>query len=416
MIKKLSSLSLGLYLLALMALPANAQEPQANIYFFWGHGCPHCALEKRYLDNLARNNPQVNVYEYEVWDNEANFELWLKVSDKLNADVQGVPFTVVGEEYFIGWLNEATTGASIEKAVTCLLNDGCQDVVQEIISPPTTDPMPNTEPCDCVDKETPTPVEQQSLVSDITQEINVPVLGKVNLKDLSLPLITIVLAGLDGFNPCAMWVLLFLISLLLGLSDKKRRWFLGTAFIIASSLVYFVFMASWLNLLMFAKELSKIQIGIGLVALGGGLYNLKEFSCSKESGCKVTGGAKRQAIFARLRAITQQQQLWLALVGIILLAFAVNLVELICSAGLPVIFTQILAINNLSPWQYYAYMLMYIVIFMLDDLLVFFSAMLTLEMTGFSTKYSRYSHLIGGLVMVIIGLLLIYKPEVLMFG
>jgi len=100
----------------------------------------------------------------------------------------------------------------------------------------------------------------------------------------------------------------------------------------------------------------------------------------------------------------------------VLLAFAVNLVELICSAGLPVIFTQLLTLSDLSPWQYYAYMLLYIFVFMLDDLFVFIVSMITLEMTGITTKYSRISHLIGGILMVIIGLLLIFKPELLMFG
>jgi hypothetical protein len=149
---------------------------------------------------------------------------------------------------------------------------------------------------------------------------------------------------------------------------------------------------------------------------GGGVYNLREYFINKESGCKVTGDEKRQRVFEKLKAITQKQQFWLALGGIIILAGAVNLVELICSAGLPVVFTQILALSNLAKWQYYLYMLLYIFIFMLDDLIVFIVAMVTLKMTGITTKYTRLSHLIGGILMLIIGLLLIFKPEWLMFG
>ena len=107
---------------------------------------------------------------------------------------------------------------------------------------------------------------------------------------------------------------------------------------------------------------------------------------------------------------------YLALVGIVVLAFAVNLVELICSAGLPAVYTQVLFLSNLARWQYYFYILFYIFIFMLDDLLIFFIAMTTLRLTGLTTKYSRWSHLIGGILMLIIGLLLIFKPEWLMFG
>lgn len=252
--------------------------------------------------------------------------------------------------------------------------------------------------------------------STIPSTITVPVFGEIKTKNLSLPLFTILLGALDGFNPCAMWTLLFLISLLLGMKDRKRMWILGSAFIVASASVYFLFMAAWLNLLLFIGFILWIRVIVGLVALAGGGYNLKEYFTNKEAGCKVTGTEKRQRVFEQLKKITQQKSFYLALGGIIILAFAVNLVELICSAGLPVVFTQVLALSNLAKWQYYAYMLLYIFIFMLDDLFVFFAAMLTLQMTGVTTKYTRLSHLIGGILMLIIGLLLIFKPEWLMFG
>ena len=155
---------------------------------------------------------------------------------------------------------------------------------------------------------------------------------------------------------------------------------------------------------------------IGLLALGGGGYNLKKFFTEKDSGCKVTGSEERQKFFQRLKSTVNENNFWIALIGIIILAFMVNLVELICSAGLPAVYTQVLALNNLTSWQYYLYILLYILFFMLDDLFVFFIAMATLEMTGVTTKYSRYSQLIGGTIMVVIGILLIFKPEWLMFG
>ena len=92
------------------------------------------------------------------------------------------------------------------------------------------------------------------------------------------------------------------------------------------------------------------------------------------------------------------------------------MVELVCSAGLPAIYTQILSLSNLPTWQYYFYLGLYILIFMLDDLFVFFTAMFTLKAVGVESKYARYSHLIGGVLMLVIGLLLLFKPEWLMFG
>lgn len=285
----------------------------------------------------------------------------------------------------------------------CVLRDGCRDVIGELLAPKTEEKNQEGE-CECEKEKSPIP-----------QKIKVPFIGEIETKKLSLPVISIVFGGLDGFNPCVMWTLLFLISLLLGMKDRKRMWILGSAFIVASAAVYFLFMAAWLNLLLFIGFIVWIRVIIGLLALGGGVYNLREFFMNK-AGCKVTGDEKRQRVFEKLKTITQKQQFWLALGGIIILAAAVNLVELICSAGFPVVFTQILALSSLAKWQYYLYMLLYIFFFMLDDLFVFFAAMITLQMTGITTKYTRFSHLIGGILMVIIGILLILKPEWLMFG
>jgi len=240
-------------------------------------------------------------------------------------------------------------------------------------------------------------------------------LANIDLEKLSLPALTVVLGFLDGFNPCAMWVLLFLISLLLGMKDKKKMWILGLAFIISSAFVYFLFMFAWLNFFLFVGYIFWIRILIAGIALFGGYVSLKKF-LSKDSGCDVEGDEKRKSIFEKLGKITSNKSFWMALVGIITLSFAVNLVELVCSAGLPAVYSQVLALNNLSRIQYYLYLLLYILFFMLDDLLVFFIAMKTLQMTGITTKYVRWSRLIGGIMMVIIGLLLIFKPGILMFG
>lgn len=378
-------------------------SPVVNVYFFWGSGCPHCEKEKPFLDQMAQKYPQLVINQFEVWNNSENRQLMIEFGKKLNANVSGVPFTVIGEHYVIGWLDENYTGNKIEDAIKCSLNNNCRDIGAEIIG--------NSEEKDN-DQDDKVGAEPSSMPETMT----LPLIGEIKTKNLSLPVFTILLGALDGFNPCAMWTLLFLISLLLGMENRKRMWILGSTFIIASASVYFLFMAAWLNLLLFIGFLVWVRIIIGLVALVGGGYNLKEYFTNKESGCKLTGTEKRQRVFEKLKNITQQKSFYLALGGIIVLAFAVNLVELICSAGLPVVFTQVLALSNLMSWQYYAYMLLYIFFFMLDDLFVFFIAMVTLQLTGITTKYTRLSHLIGGILMLIIGLLLIFKPEWLMFG
>lgn len=372
-----------------------AQE-KVTLHLFWAHGCPHCEKEKIFLSNLAEKYPKLEIRDYEVSSNRLNSALLKKIGASLGADVSGVPFTVIGQEYFVGYLNDETTGKEIEAAVNYALENGCQDVVGGLAS----------------QKEE----KSQDKVKGVADTIKVPLLGQLDIKGLSLPVLTLVIALLDGFNPCAMWVLLFLISLLLGMKDGQRMWILGIVFIISSGLVYFLFLTAWLNLFLFLGFVFWVRILIGLVALGAGGYYLWDYVTNKSGACRVMRGQKKQKVFEKLKKVTQKKQLGLAVLGMILLAFAVNLVELICSAGLPAVYTQILSLANLPAWQYYLYLLFYILIFMLDDLVVFFAAMITLKMTGLSTKYSRVSHLVGGILVLVIGLLLIFKPEVLMFG
>jgi len=375
---------------------ASAQEAaldtneKVNVYFFYGEGCPHCAKEKPFLKELEEDYPEIEVKYYEVWGNKENLDLMTDFAEKLDADVRGVPFTVIGEQYFIGWMDEGYTGRQIEDAVKSALggtDSGLEDTQRDL-----------------------------GEKTDTPEGIDLPVFGKIETKNLSLPVITIIMGSLDGFNPCAMWTLIFLISVLLGLKDRKRMWLLGTIFIATSALVYFLFMAAWLNFILFLGMIALVRLVIGLVALLGGAYNIKDYFTNKTGACKVTNTKKRQNFFQKLKAITYKKSLFLAIGGIILLAFAVNLVEAVCSAGLPAVYAQILSLNDLSTLEYYFYILLYIFFFMLDDLIVFFIAMTTLHMTGFTNKYSHWSSLIGGVIMLIIGFILILKPELLMFG
>jgi thiol-disulfide isomerase/thioredoxin len=392
MIKKIFFAFIGMLLLAGLTRPIKAQEKEVYIHFFWANGCPHCQKEKTFLGELEKKYP-VKVKDYEVSGSRENVELLQRVGKKLSVDVSGVPFTLVGEHYFVGYHSDETTGSQIEEAVECALQTGCSDIVSQL-----------------------TPPLSSASQGKIPEVMKLPLVGEIKTASLSLPALTFLIALLDGFNPCAMWVLLFLISLLLGMKDRNKMWILGTAFIVSSALVYFLFLSAWLNLFLFLGFVFWVRVMIGLVSVGLGGYQVREFFVNKTGGCKVAGGEKRKLIFEKLKEITQKKDFLIALGGIILLAFAVNLVELVCSAGLPAIYTQVLALSNLPSWQYYLYLILYILVFMADDLFVFFVAMKTLQATGVSSKYARFSHLVGGSIIILIGLSLLFKPELLMFG
>jgi len=372
------------FLLLFLISPALAQS--VNVYLFWAEGCPHCTAEKAFLESI-KDEYNLTLNYFEVTGNQSSVELLRNVSDLFGVNVRGVPFTVIGEHYIVGYHDELTTGQEIISAINCLSNNGCVDVIAGLT---------------------------QITSQDKTNLINLPLLGSVDPKIVSLPLVTVVLGFLDGFNPCAMWVLLFLISLLLGVKKQSKRIIYGSVFIISSAFVYFLFMTAWLNLFLFIGFVFWIRLLIGLIAFYAGYVNIKEF-ITKPSGCGVIGEGKRKAVFDKLKVYVQEKGFIPAVIGLFALAFVVNLVELVCSAGLPAVFTQILAINDLSLWQYYSYIILYILFFMFDDLIVFYIAMFTMKETGLSTKYGRWTRLVGGVLMFIIGVLMIFKPEWLMF-
>jgi len=393
-------------LLALwIAAPVRA-DAGADIYLFWRQGCPHCEREIAFLRQFEAGNPAIRVHYFDIGSDVASRTLLVRTGELLAADISSVPFTVVGDEVFAGYLNDATTGEVIRRRALQCLAHPCPDSVKPLLSAGNTDPAP-------VAKES---ARAPPSAREIPASIALPLIGEVATKNLSLPMLTVVLAALDGFNPCAMWTLMLLLGLLIGMQDKRRRWILGSAFIVASAAVYFLFMAAWLNLFLFLGMLLWVRLAIGVVAIAGGGYYLRTYLLKRDDVCAVTAPEQRRRVFDRLRQLSRQEQFWLALSGIVLLAFAVNLVELLCSAGIPAVYTRVLTLSDVPVWQYYLYLLLYILIFMLDDLIVFFTVMKTLEVTGLSTRYARTSHLLGGIVLVILGALLLLRPEWLMFG
>jgi hypothetical protein len=395
---------------------ANAQEQIVSAYLFYGEGCPHCEQERGYISEvLIPKYPNLKVYEYEVYYNSTNAKLMGDAAQKIGVVAQGVPFLIIGDQSFVGF-GPTISPQQIEKRIDQCLSEGCLDSVAKLagVSEAYSD---NASEITSAEKETEEQTVQEVNMDNQDNEniITLPIIGAINTKSFSLPVLTVVMGALDGFNPCALWTLLFLISLLLGMENRKRMWLLGSVFIVASAAVYFLFMSAWLNIMLFLGFIVWVRVGIGLVALAGGGYSIKEFFTNKHNVCPTGNDPKRKKTFEKLKQLVAQQNLWIALGGIVALAFVVNLVELVCSAGLPAVFTQILALNNLSAWQYYGYIALYIFFFMLDDLFVFFAAMITLRMAGITTKYTRASRLVGGAIMIIIGILLIVKPEWLMF-
>ena len=377
-----------LILLIFILFPLNVAAKEVNLYLFYGQECPHCKEELAYLEELKQTY-EFNIIKYETWHNEENAKLLTEIKSKLKMDNPYVPFTVIDNLGLTGF-NE-NTKVQIENRIKYCLKNDCIDIIEEncVIE----------EPC------------------DETTSFTLPILGNINAKEISLPLVSIVLGFLDGFNPCAMWILIFLISFLISTGNIKRMKILGSTFLLTSATIYFLFMMAWLNITMQMNKIIFLRNIIAVIAVIMGIWNLIKYNkeSKREVGCTVTNKEQKIKIIERIKKYVSENNIGLAMLGIMALAISVNIIELACSAGLPLLFTQILSLNNLNSLQYLIYVLLYIIFFLIDDIIIFLIAIKTLKVTGISNKYTKYSHLIGGVIMLIVGLLLLFKPEIIMF-
>ena len=390
--KKLKLLIVSIILIFSSIIVVHAKN--VDVYLFHSDSCPHCAKEIKYLESI-KDDMGINIHYYEVGENP---EIIDKVRSNLNINNYYVPLTIIGSDYLIGF---GDNDEELNNLINSYRNTDYCSVVNVILNDGDIDK--------CIKK-------NNGIYSE-SEEKKIPILGKVNIKEVSLPLISIIIGFVDGFNPCAMWVLIFLITMLFNMKNRKKMWILGLTFIFTSALVYLFFMLSWLTL---ASTIitTWFKYVIAIVAIIGSFINIRSYLIDrkKEAGCQVTSSTKRKKIMVRIQKVLNEKSFILALFGIMALAFSVNLIELACSAGLPVLFTQILAINNLSIFEYSIYIFLYLLFFIIDDLIIFIIAMVTLKITGISNKYTKYSHLIGGIIMFIIGILMAFKTDWLMFN
>lgn len=381
-----------------------AEENLVNLYLFYSNTCPHCEAEMELLEELQEDYDNLKIYKYEISEDE-NSLLLSKVSEMFNINVTGVPFTVIGEKTFFGYSEENSKKKFIG-TIEYYSSHGYIDKIGEYLENklPTYDINNND-------------ITVDEYIKDYGEyNFDIPIVGEVSTKDMALPIIAIVMGFIDGINPCAMWVLLFLISMLIGMHDRKKMFILGGTFLLTSAFIYFLIMLAWLNIAVVVTKIDIIRLVIAIIALLGGFYNLYSLFKTKEDGCNVTTKKDRQKILEKIKKFTSEKSLVLSIIGVIALAISVNLIELACSAGLPVMFTQILAINNLSEIQYISYIILYILFFLIDDLIIFILAVTSMKVSGMSAKYGKISKLIGAILLILIGILLMFKPEWLMLN
>ncbi len=369
-------------------------DGQVTVHVFTREGCPHCERATSALARIAAAREGVALRRYDIARDPAHRRLLVDVARTLGLEVGGVPFTLIGGETWTGYLDDATTGRAFERRIDTCLRATCPDPVAALVAGVVdAGAAPRSPPA-----------------FELPARLRLPLVGEVPTAHLSLPLLTVLLAAIDGFNPCAMWVLVFLLGILAGVRDRRRMWLIGCTFVAASAAVYMLILGAWLKLFLWLGALPLVRFLMGAVALVAGAYYLREFLGNAAGVCHVTAAPARQHLLARLRALVLRPGSLLALAGVVLLAVVVNAVELMCSAGVPAVFTHLLAKADLSTPAHVGYLLLYVFVFMLDDLAVLAIALKTLELTGLAGSHARWASLLGAAVLFAIAAALFLRP------
>jgi glutaredoxin len=357
----------GVMAMTVHADPLPAEPPPPMLEVFVRTGCPHCAAAKDYLPALAAANPGLHIVVREVdRDPQARSDL-IRHSQAAEVWPPGVPTFVSGGRVLVGFDNAERSGPLLAGLLT-----------------------------------------RQAPAAPRTYES--AWFGSLSASRLGLPAFTLALGLLDGFNPCAMWVLLFLLSLLVRLRDRRRMALIAGTFVLVSGTVYYAFMAAWLNVFLLTGFSDALRFTLAALALLIGGVNVRDAWQAEEGYTLAIPAAAKPGLYARLRAILSAGALLPSLTGVAALAVLVNFVELLCTAGLPAMYTAVLAQQGLEPTAHYAYLGLYILGYIADDSLMVAAAVLALGNQRLSLRAGRGLKALSGLVMLALGAMMLFFP------
>jgi hypothetical protein len=360
-----------------------------NLYVFWSATCPHCYRALRFLGALEEQLPWLEVRALEVSELR-NAELYATLAEQLGADARYVPAFFYCGRSFQGYDEDATTGRFLRESLAA-----CH---AELLARR--------------GAETGTPGDRAAAPPE-PAPIDLPLIGRLDPAALSLPVLTLVFAGLDAFNPCAFFVLLFLLSLMVHARSRARMALVGGVFVLFSGLLYFGFMAAWLTLFLIVGYQPLVTAGAGVVAVVLGLVNLKDFVWLNRGITLSIPERAKPGLYQRMGSLVGMANLPAMLAATVALALAANTYELLCTAGFPMVFTRVLTLAELSTPAYYGYLAFYNSVYVLPMLAIVVVFVVTLGARKLKEDEARILKLLSGLMMLGLGLVLLLAPGAL---
>jgi thiol-disulfide isomerase/thioredoxin len=386
-----------------------AGEVRVSLWFGWSSTCPHCLRAIPLVEQLGRELPWLDVHALQVdgEDQQAAVETLVHLAASIGEQIGGVPVFLYGGHMRVGFGTAETTGQELRRELVAF-----RDAVQGSLVSPTpgsTDGLPaSPAPSPDGSPVTASPSPSPALPG---AQIMFPFIGPVDAASLSLPLLAVTLGGLDAFNPCALSVLFFLMSVLVGARSRRRVLLVGGTFVLVSGLVYFVLMAAWLNLFLAFGALRVVTVAAGIAAVVAALINIKDFGWYGHGPSLVIPGSARPAIFGRILDLSEATKLPVIIATTILVAAVANAYEMLCTGGFPVVFTRVLTLSELPTTAYYGYLALYNLVYVTPLLAIVLLFTWSLGSGRIGELEARRLKLLSGLLMLGFGAMLLFLPD-----
>ncbi len=412
-------LSIGLLvMLGFSGLPAHAAAPAQQIepvaiYFFWGDGCPHCAAAKPFLAGLEEKYPSATVRAYEVWHDEANQNLFIQMAAKYGFEPTAVPTIFIGDRNWVGYAEEPYA-REIEEAVAACVSAGCPDAGAGVIEPLPAPTGVNLPAADSLVAGAAAAAPSQNAPAVASSVISVPFLGEIDLGAQSLILSTALIAFVDGVNPCSLWVLSVLLALTIHTGSRRKVFIIGAVFLTVTSLVYALFIAGLFTMFTVLDWVPWIQALVAAVALFFAVINIKDYFWYKEGISLTIADEQKPGLYRNMRRVLQAGDSLPALIGAaVVMSAGASLVEFSCTAGFPMLWSNLLAAQGVTTATFVLLLLLYMLIYQIDEIIIFTGAVVGLRASKLEEKQGRILKLFGGMLMLVLAIVMLVNPALM---
>ena len=379
-------------LLLCLVFSANAEKP-LNLYLFHGETCPHCHDEIAFLNEIIPTYPegQIVLNKYEVWNNEENADFMDKFAAAFGFEASGVPLLFIGEKYFVGF--SESIGESIREQID-----------EQIIAKDRPDTIDYVEGV----KKT----SGGGLV--VSEEITLPIIGKFDLSGKSSLAVTTAVGLADGVNPCSLWVLTMLLTIVIHTDSRKKSFIVGFVYIFVTAAIYALFILGVFSLLDYVKFIPQIQMAAAAITLVISIINIKDYFFYKQGVSLTIDDSKKPGLYAKMRNIVKNSDSLPAMIGAtVALSAMVSLIEFSCTAAFPVIWSNILTAQGVTGAAFYGYLLLYMFLYQLDEIIIFIAAVITMKSKRVEEKHGRFLKLFSGCMMLVLSVVMLMRPELM---